>query len=103
MEHIDTVHNALRDLAYLDEVEAKLQEMHDRVCGDGMYLGPNESPLGEVGFGIRDNLYSQLGEAVVKMAQTGTKVISLEPRAPNHVMTGVFTGTPVDPKLDAEF
>lgn len=74
-----TFAQSLQDLDRLASIEREVREIHDRVCGKGMYLAESEPPLGEVGYGIRDVLYSQIGEYVHEVRQAGMKVLKLPP------------------------
>jgi len=78
------------DLDRLNAAEAQIGEMHDRVCGRGMYIVEGQGALGELGHDIRSSLHLKIGQSVVAMREGGTLPLWVEPK-PAHVMRGFMT------------
>jgi hypothetical protein len=57
---------AINDLLRLDQIEAEVKAIHDRVSGQGMYLVESDSALGELGHDIRGDLHLAIGRIVAE-------------------------------------
>lgn len=58
---MEEIVQTLADLATMDVAEQKLREIHDRVSGPNMHLGPQGSPLDVDFLCVRDDLHQKLG------------------------------------------
>ncbi len=61
------ISEALMHLSELEELETRIRNLHDTVCGENMYLGGKDTGVtNDVFHGIQDTLFTELGEHLAK-------------------------------------
>lgn len=61
---MEDIHKYMSHLAWLDHVEKELRFLHDKICGENVYLTATGHPLGELGADIRLDIFEKLGRSI---------------------------------------